>query len=873
MKNLSLYNDLKRRFSGAPARRMFTELDYALQLNKALDFIFSDAIDNVIIYLDGLTNLTENDVFRAEEMMAEVGKAAKKQQCICVSHAHIDVNWLWGYDETVAITLSTFDTMLKLLDAYPAFTFSQSTGFVFKIVEKYRPEMLERIKKYVKEGRFEITGATFVEADKNSPSASSLLRQTEYTKHYLAKIFDKKESDFVIDFEPDTFGHTLYEPEILAANGIKYLYHCRGNDLPPVYRWFAPSGKSVLVYREPFWYNGAVEYGDFAFVPDFCKRYGTNKALRVYGVGDHGGGTTMRDVERLLEIASYPVMADVRFGTYLEFFEYLDTLPDVPEIRGEQNDIFTGCYSSASEIKQGNEEAEIALYEQELLCHAAGEREFDNRRAVERILVNHFHDVITGSGVEATRVYALARLQEARAELGAYKDEALRSFEKRLNTLPLYSRLPDKTEETAYGAGVGFGAKNVNFTNYIAYGKERAYVVINQLNFPREVTVTLPLWDYYGDVSRLKVYDPDGNELPFAIRSREPQFYWYHNFHEVTLSLFLGAMEYRAVVLREEEISPVPEISYPPLYQRTEQTYGDVTLENERIRARFDKRTFALTELTDKKTGENRIAGDSGFRLFTEDITEQMTAWYVGRIKSEQNVNVNPRMLAVTKNAVCQSLTYELRFSASSMTVTASVNKGESGVRFHVDGDFKELGSPVDGIPDLRYTLHVADFTETLSDADPGIIKRPAKPKDVPAFSFIEAGGVMLIGKGKHGFRGENGTLSVCLLRASCDPHPAPEYGKRSFDFGAFLAPEKAIDKLRLSKDFRILPIVCPVGPHAGNLPVTGKIAQDIPETVVCLSARKDDLTLFNPEENEICFSLSGKTQTMKGHEIKRFCK
>lgn len=873
MKNLSVYENLKNTPKTEFTTRIFTEIDYALQVNKAHDSMFSDTIDKVIAFLADAKHITKAEVTHAEDMMSEIGKLAKTQECLCIAHAHIDVNWMWGFDETVAITLSTFDTMLKLLDEYPDFTFSQSTGFVFKIVERYRPEMLERIKKYVKEGRFEITGATFVEADKNSPSASSLLRHTEYTKKYLSRTFDIPEEEFVIDFEPDTFGHTLYEPEILATNGIKYLYHCRGNNLPPIYRWFAPSGKSILVYREPFWYNGAVEYGDFEFVPDFCTRYGVNKTLRVYGVGDHGGGITMRDVERIREIATYPIMANIRFGTYREFFDHLATIPNIPEVRGEQNDIFTGCYSSISELKIGNSEAEKALYEQELFCAPDTKRDYDNSDAVERILVNHFHDIITGSGIDATKAYALSRLQEAKAELGAYKDEALRHLEKRLNTLPLYKKLPDKRDEISLGAGVGFGVKDVNFTNYISYGKERAYIVFNQLNFKRDVTVALPLWDYYGNISALKAFDSEGNPLPFGIKSETPEFYWYHNFHEVKVALTLEAFEYRAIVLREDVNYDIKEIAYPPLFQRTEVLYDDVTLENDLIKAVFDRKTFALKELTEKASGKNLIKKDSGFRLLTEDITEQMTAWYVGRIKDEVDINVNPRFISSSKSDVAETLTYELKFRSSVMTVTATVNKNEKGVRLHGDVDFREIGSPVDGIPNLRFKLNVGDFEKTVSDADPGLITRPARDKDVSAFSFTEANGVTLIAPGKHGFRGNNGELGVCLLRASCDPHPLPEYGKRSFDLGVFVSPEDELEKLRLSSAFRYTPAYIPLSPHDGDTPVNGKYISGIPSDAVCLSVRRNDVTLFNPYDREITVNVLGNDQTIPPYSVKKFTK
>jgi alpha-mannosidase len=33
-----------------------------------------------------------------------------------VGHAHIDMNWMWGYDETASITLDTFRTMLDLMN-------------------------------------------------------------------------------------------------------------------------------------------------------------------------------------------------------------------------------------------------------------------------------------------------------------------------------------------------------------------------------------------------------------------------------------------------------------------------------------------------------------------------------------------------------------------------------------------------------------------------------------------------------------------------------------------------------------------------------------------------------------------------------------
>ena len=73
--------------------------------------------------------------------MAPISKLAKKYTIHCVGHAHIDMNWMWGWPETVATTNDTFSTVLKLMDEYPGFTFSQSQASIYKIVEDYNPVM------------------------------------------------------------------------------------------------------------------------------------------------------------------------------------------------------------------------------------------------------------------------------------------------------------------------------------------------------------------------------------------------------------------------------------------------------------------------------------------------------------------------------------------------------------------------------------------------------------------------------------------------------------------------------------------------------------------------------------------------------------
>lgn len=167
------------------------------------------------------------------------------------------MNWMWSFNETVSIVLATFRSILNIMDQYPEFCFSQSQASVYKIVEEYDPELMERIKARIAEGRWEVTASAWVETDKNMPSGESLLRHIQYTREYLSRVWGVK--DFDLDFSPDTFGHSANVPEIDQFGGVKYFYHCRGNARRDVlYRYQAPSGKEVLTYREPNWYNGAI---------------------------------------------------------------------------------------------------------------------------------------------------------------------------------------------------------------------------------------------------------------------------------------------------------------------------------------------------------------------------------------------------------------------------------------------------------------------------------------------------------------------------------------------------------------------------------------------------------------------------------------
>ncbi len=123
-----------------------------------------------------------NEMESAEKSLEPISKFAKEFTIHYVGHAHIDMNWLWPWQETVDVCYKTFATVNKLMDEHPEFRFSQSQTSVYKAMEDYSPETFKSIQEKAKNGQWEVTANTWVEGDKNMASGEALVRQILYSK-------------------------------------------------------------------------------------------------------------------------------------------------------------------------------------------------------------------------------------------------------------------------------------------------------------------------------------------------------------------------------------------------------------------------------------------------------------------------------------------------------------------------------------------------------------------------------------------------------------------------------------------------------------------------------------------------------------------
>lgn len=829
-------NEMHQSYWGS---RCVLELQYAYKLSQVEggtydEFIF-DAIE-----LAWAANQTEGAITAAttaavEQALAPLAKKAKDYNLICVGHAHIDMNWMWGYDETVSITIDTFRTMLDLMDEYPNFTFGQSQASVYRIVERHCPEMIDEIKSRVHEGRWEVTASTWVEADRNMPNLESMARHFLYTKQYLSDLLDIDPASLNIDYEPDTFGHHINVPEVLCDGGVKYYYHCRGSEEHVLYNWKAPSGRQILVFREPSWYNWTMDGRCALAIPGFCKKHGLNTMLRVYGVGDHGGGPTRRDIEKIIDMDKWPIFPVFRFGTYGEFYRLAEqNLCAYPIVEGELNIIFDGCYTTQTRQKKGNRLGEALITEAEgtaALAYLATGTKYNAKAfagAWEKVLFNQFHDILPGSGTVDTREYAMGQYQEAFAVANTSRALSVRTLSDASDTSALTVE-EDISQTRSEGAGVGYGLSSGGIAQLSRHaGLRRLFTVYNPMPFDREEMAEVTVWDWNGDAERMLWIDAKGQKLAHQVVTNCFDSYWGHLHADVLVKVNIPAMGYATIALDET----VPDtFGVDDMGPRVDTPFCGV-MENEYLRVELDGHDGSIISMVDK--GSDREFVKSGypmgiFRLVEENTSKGMSAWWVGQYRKVHSLNrgVKLKDVRIGSQYIRQSIEYEADFgNCSKLLVTVSLDSNEPMLRFDVTVRWQEIGTMETFFPQLNFFMPVAyEYSAFRYDVPMGTIDRPPMEIDVPAQSYGmplngQGPSLMLMSDSKYGYRGTVDGLSLTLIRSSVDPDPWPEIGEHRIRMAIALGDGDKVTHTNRAQAFCRGFVVASAKAHKGNLPV-----------------------------------------------------
>ena len=377
-------------------------------------------------------------------------------EIVATGHAHIDVAWKWTLGQTRRKSGRTFYNVLRLMEQFPDYHFTQSQPQLYDYVRQDYPELFEAIKQQVAKGRWEPIGGMWVEADCNVSGAESLARQFLLGRTFFREHFADAESPVL--WLPDVFGYSWALPQLIKQAGLDYFMTTKigwnqYNRLPyDSFWWQGMDGTRVLTHfictpDGGHWvstYNGQV-------TPDqvigtwttFQQKELGQELLTSFGYGDGGGGPTREMLENIREMAAFPATPRVRQASADEFFGNLDAQSGdrLPTWNGELYlELHRGTYTTHGRNKRANRKSEFLLHDAEFLAALAALLDADYqyptttlRKAWELVCLNQFHDIIPGSSIGPVYVESLEQYADVREKAVAVRDAALSVISNKLN--------------------------------------------------------------------------------------------------------------------------------------------------------------------------------------------------------------------------------------------------------------------------------------------------------------------------------------------------------------------------------------------------------------------------------------------------------
>ena len=670
-----------------------------------------------------------------------------------VGNAHIDLAWLWPWTETVEVCRETFANALELMEAHPDFTYAQSQAQTYAWIEKYYPDIFEKIKQKVKAGQWIIVNGMWTEPDSNLPSGEAFVRQILYGQRYFKEKFGITTD---VAWTPDTFGYAWTLPQIYKKAGFNYFVTNKiwWNDVTQpehhLFWWESPDGTRILTFlpkgygnvpTSQLTLNRLKEYYDNTKQPDF---------MILYGHGDHGGGPTEKMVSSIEEFSERKVFPKVEFSTPNHYFSAIEkNSAKFPVLRDEMYlEYHRGCYTTQAKTKKYNRQMECLLETAEKFTSFAKmaypkEELYD---AWQRTLFNQFHDILPGSSIPIVYEHALASYDTAKAEVDRILLKAAESIAKQVDTN-------------------GWGTPFIAF-NPLSWGREG----VMEVALPNEFTG-----------QSLRVTDSDR---------------WVVKSQLTTPGRLL-------VELTQKQSTPLPAIGYKVYHIQVGENRPpkdapeaiEWTLKNKFFEITLDKKTGNIASIKDLRCDREVLSGPGNELQFFEDIPEQYDAWNIGYTGKQWRCDKNPTLEIVEQGPVRATIRVTRTFGKSKFVQDISLYRRFPIIEFRNHVDWHEAHVLVKA----AFPLTVKNDNATY-EIPYGWIQRPTIPKtaadsakfEVSAHKWIDLTdakgdyGVSLLNDCKYGFDVKGSLMRITLLRSPKNPDPEADMGEHRFVYALY---------------------------------------------------------------------------------------
>ncbi len=746
---------------------------------------------------------------------------ASKYTFKMIGHGHIDPIWLWRWPEGVAVVLSTFRSALERMKETPGMIFTCSSALFYQWVAENDPQMLEEVKKRIKEGRWNVVGGWWIEPDMNIPCGEAMVRQGLYGQLTMQRLLGVRSK---IAFNPDSFGHTGTLPQIISKQGMdNYVFMRPGpheKTIPAdLFWWEGTDGTKVLTYRIQDAYNGNRSVRErMTPVLDRLEKEPMSTFMFFYGVGDHGGGPTKENLRMIEQMKTEEGAPKMEYSSVDEYFEEIrkDKSLKIPVVKDDLQHHAPGCYTADVVIKKGNRVSEAALICAEKVT-AIGSIMWGNSypkdkftSAWQKVLFYQFHDSLAGTSL-------VSHTKDASNAYGYALDIADESTNMAVQKLEW--QIPAEDPDSKY------------------------MVVFNPHTWETESKITYEV-GFGGLAQEVSVTDDEGNQLPYQWIVGEAQTFGTRG---ITFKVKLPAMGYRQIRIK---------VGTPLAIGNPVKAEGN-TMENEYYKISFSRK--GTLGILDKKTGHEVFTkGMSGCQAIVIEDTSDTWSHKIVNFDKEVGSFGNANIRVLDNGPLKATIRTISSYGDSTLTIDWTLYAGSKEIDAAVTLDWHErlkmlkFSFPVDvenPVPsyEVPYGFMVR---EANGDEDPG-----QRWVDLTGKQGSDKYGLTIINDAKYGYSAKENDMRVSITRSAVYAHHNPvvldtekEYVWMDQGIQTFrmkLVPHQGswqeANISRIAEEFISIPVCIYQGIHPGHMPKSGSFMSVDAPNVIVTSIKKSE--------------------------------
>ncbi len=411
-----------------PGERLapLNEISERLEVSQSVAYRALQAlVEDDMIECRGIRGFyVKENVFQEEKEQnrEKIPAVAKEGRVFLFGTHHSDLVWKYPYDKYRKIREEQLNLFAEFFEKYEAFHAFIEQAEVLRVYFQDHPEKLPLFQRMHAEGRLALSGNNSI-PDLNMVSGELIVRDIQSGLNYCRETFGKEPE---IACYNDAFGMSGQLPQILKKSGFKYLRPGRRPNFPRSipgnvsFRWTGIDGSSVFVFipvtgidfqaclcnapyiRTPLerLYENLEHVRKSDFPGDMLVCYGTETAPLREEI-----------FSMISRVNREPGNRTVEFGPLTDYLKKQDPCK-LPEVKGEFNPMFTGCYTTRITVKQNLRKAENLLFAAELLSAGLG-KTIDLDEAWHQLAIAAFHDGSCGCHSDPANRDVMAKLHFA----------------------------------------------------------------------------------------------------------------------------------------------------------------------------------------------------------------------------------------------------------------------------------------------------------------------------------------------------------------------------------------------------------------------------------------------------------------------------